>query len=432
MAYKHYTKCYQHDPTYPPLSETELYTTPLEGMILGAVLGVIVGALVGSPGGPPGYLIGVFVGIFGGTALGMMAALDIISRKWLDHRLICLSGRRCAVGAVAIPEKIGELGDMDNDEFFDIALMPYPPGAGFQYTDPDSLHWRSNVAGRIADANLQPHLDANPANDPYLAPLQGDLVRPNDTILDDLSYDRTSTWLHCEAEGDFWVRIQGLIPLIGVLTGAGTAVAAAAAVVGFSLGCEIGGIFGPIGCLILGLILGALFALAAAFAAEEVLRGVVEGEFEADQGDIEDANVGDSPLGPLKEGDRLAVIGIHVFDGLHEGWNEIHPLMAVVRIPEPASYLEWNPAFVDGGAIPPPLDDFTGDAAAPLTAEDIRQGLGSATFLARATALRDRWCQFLSDAFEEPVREAQQEITHAWTIHPLVDGCAEPEPEPPR
>jgi len=433
MAYKHYTKCYDHDPLNPPLSESELYSTPIEGLLFGAVIGGIAGAAAGSIGGPAGFAIGLFVGIFVGTASGMMAALDIISRKWLNHRLICLSGRRCAVGAVAIPEAIGTLGDFDNDEFFDIALMPYPPGQGFAYTDPESTHWQSNMAGKIADPNLQLLLDANPLNDPYLAPLQGDLVRPNATILEDLYYDRSKTWLHCEAEGDFWVRIQSLIPVSGLLSGVAAVVTTGAFLGGFALGCEIGGIFGPLGCLILGLILALLFAAASLFAAEEVIGGVIEGEFETDPGDIEDANVGDSPLGPLQAGDRLAVIGIHVFDGLHKGWNEIHPLMAVVRVPGDApSYVEWDPTFPDDGEVPPPLDDFTGDAAKQLTAVDMRLGLGSATFLARATAIRDRWCQFVSEAFDDAVGETQQGLTNAWTIHPAVDGCAEPEPEPPK
>jgi hypothetical protein len=222
--------------------------------------------------------------------------------------------------------------------------------------------------------------------------------------------------------------VNGILPgaLAGALAVATVAAGAAGAAYGASVGCAIGGIFGPIGCLIgaiLGAILGALLAGGgAALIGKAIIEGVLQSIFDADPGDIEDANVGDLPLGPLSVGDKLAVIGEHVYDGFHEGWHELHPLMAVVRIPEDG-YLEWDPDFPAGGK--------PDGAAKGLTEDDMRRGLDSEAFRARTTELRDKWCQMIRERFDGQVGQAQQGLTERWTIHPFVDGCTPPEAPPP-
>jgi hypothetical protein len=90
--------------------------------------------------------------------------------------------------------------------------------------------------------------------------------------------------------------------------------------------------------------------------------------------------------------------------------------MAVQKIlgdnePDGDRYLTWDPRYA--GTEPP----------ASLTPDDMRQGLESASFAARAKEIRDRWCAGLQAAFGPETREVQRSALHRWTIHPAVDGC---------
>ena len=71
---------------------------------------------------------------------------------------------------------------------------------------------------------------------------------------------------------------------------------------------------------------------------------------------------------------------------------------------------------------------WSAGAAAGLTEDDMRKGLNSDAFRARANDLKDKWCQKIRDRFDEKVGQTQQGLTERWTIHPFVDGC---EPPPP-
>jgi glycosyltransferase involved in cell wall biosynthesis len=73
--------------------------------------------------------------------------------------------------------------------------------------------------------------------------------------------------------------------------------------------------------------------------------------FHSDPGDVEEENVGDHSLGPITNGDQVVVLGRHVYDGFHEGWHEIHPLMAIMKIDsrDTSQYQEWDPDFVGSG-----------------------------------------------------------------------------------
>ena len=106
--------------------------------------------------------------------------------------------------------------------------------------------------------------------------------------------------------------------------------------------------------------------------------------------------------------------GHHVYDGFHEGWHELHPLLAVMKIPD---YLEQNPAVI-------PYDSS-------LTPADILKGLSSLAFFASAKALRQKWCERFQLPKDPGVHILQQQPQNRWTVHPAVDGCQPEDPAPP-
>lgn len=129
-----------------------------------------------------------------------------------------------------------------------------------------------------------------------------------------------------------------------------------------------------------------------------IIKPILQDIFDAGPRDVESANVGDKALGPIQMGDKVAVMGEHVYDGYHDGWNEFHPLMAVVKIDKsggvgPGYYLEWQPSLPQKPPPPPPGEAIT------LTKEDMKQRLNSDDFRKRCKHLQDTWCRMLSDAF---------------------------------
>jgi hypothetical protein len=444
MSYKKYTKCYVHTPGDKPFNKSDLASLAiLHGLLPAAFFGALTGLAVGlGIGGPIGAVVGVIVGFFAGFTVGFANAVTEAANRWRYHRLVCLSGVKCAIGSVKTEPEIGDLGEFDNDKFFDLALMPHRSDSRYEYKKA-SDNYKASKPG-IIDASVQSKLDAFPANDVYTDPPGSpgsELMRPT---IEDLPYDTTRTWLHVEAEGDFWERMVDLAfwlgLLVGLMTAATVVATAAGAVAGAAAGCAIGFIFGPIGCLI-GAIIGAIIGgvIAGGVVAGLgylILKAILTAIFKADPGDIEDANVGDTPLGPLREGDKVAVIGEHVYDGFHEGWHEMHPLMAIQRVgDESPYYLEWDPDYPDEKFVFPDLGWMTTypKPITGLTGLDLKQGLNSQKFLDRSIALRERWCGLLSEAFDPKIGTNQQGLTERWTVHPNVDGCRdeEPPPEPP-
>jgi hypothetical protein len=440
MAFKKYTQCYVHTAGDEPFNEKDLgELAVVHGLVPAAFFGALTGLAAGLlVGGPIGAIVGLFVGIVSGVTVGLATALTEASQQWRFHRLVCLTGTKCAIGTVRKDPEIGDLGQFDNDEFFDLTLMPHHSSDLFTYAKP-SDNYKTGDPG-IVDESVQKQLDDHPKNDVYTDPdgCQGsELMRP---IIPDLPYDTTHSRLHIEAEGDFWVRMAELAFWLGLLAGILAAATVAGGIgggiAGAAIGCAIGAIFGGIGCIIgaiLGAIIGAILGAAAVGAIGYlIIKAILDAIFETDPGDIEDANIGDRRLGPIGEGDKVALIGEHVYDGFHEGWHEIHPLMAIVKLGDPLMgkeapfYLEWNPDFADSDPLPddlPSMPSSPADDVTNLTPDDMRQGLNSDKFLRRALWLRDHWCGFLNEAFNPGIATNQQGLHERWTVHPRIDGC---------
>lgn len=401
MAFKKYTQCYDYLATgTKPFHIDELFA-----IVAGAAGPGAVAALLSWAAGL--WVVGGFM-----MALAFVSAIATVADLWLFQRLVCLTGVKCAVGKVDDDPHHGGLGNFDNDEFFNLIPMPHrkadrigPPGSGADFVTAEQ--------------------DAQPANYVHGDGLMGEELLIPVAQSGNLPYDRTkeeARALHCEAEGAFWVRMKEWAWLMGLAIGAASAAGAAAGIATAAALCALG----PLLCL-LGILLGLLiWALSTAVGAA-VAAGIMAIIFEASKGEVEDANVGDAALGPIRAGDRVIAVGEHVYDGFHEGWNEFHPLMTVVKLnhAQSSQYLEWDPDFPPGGPLPADTSDMPGPIR-NLEEEDMRKGMNSPKFAARAKWMREKYCGMMHEAIDPGTRTEQARGRHRWTIHPDVDGCEDP------
>lgn len=450
MAYKHFTSCYSYPAGGKPYNEKDRIAFVVTQVLIALVIGGTF-ALAGLIAGPFGAIIGGALG----TVVGLTNLISNAADQWLNHRLICLNkgNPECAVGVASYNPTRSELGVFDNDQYFDVVLMPHPTvSIDASLFEDDAIKKSSGTAlvpknrygpdGKVVPDFAQ-HVADHPANDILTDHFQGEtFLSTRADIATDLGYAPPNSHernaLHCEAEGDFWVRMNVLAPALATLLAVAIVVtavgAAAGSAIGSAIGCALGSFFGPIGCAIGGFLGGLLGGAAGAAAAGALtyfgaIQPILQAIFDAGPGDIQDANVGDTGLGPLKMGDRVVVLGERVYDGYHFGWNEFHPLMAVVKIDQlrvgPEYYLEWQPDFAGTPPLPPPGETIL------LTVDDMKAGLDSEHFRSRCVALKETWCRMLQDAFSEPTRQTQQGLEERWTVHPMVDGCRPAEPDPP-
>jgi hypothetical protein len=409
MFGKKYTQCYNFPPGTKPFNEKDLAAT-----VLGAGGPGLLAAIIGFASGSLG---------FGAIAMtvAVVSAIVTVADQWLYHRLICLTGTKCAIGTVEDTPTDGGLGNFDNDQYFDLILVPHRREDIADNTNP-------NIS---SDANYKAKLDANPKNYVLQDGFMGEeLLKVSIPGLGFANKDHEARWLHCEAEGSFWVDMRDYAWVIGVIMGVSTAAAVATAIAIGAAMCALG----PILCL-LGLLLALIAALIIMAIGAAASAGVTAIIYEAGKGDVEDANVGDVSLGPIHKGDKVIVFGEHVYDGFHDGWGEIHPMLAVMKIDnkEMQNFLTWDPNLTDDTQVPKDntlLPDLPLDAR-DLKLSDINMGLNSPKMLARSKFLRERWCKLIREAANPTTHTIQGHEKHRWTVHPDVDGCEdEPKPDP--
>ncbi len=113
--------------------------------------------------------------------------------------------------------------------------------------------------------------------------------------------------------------------------------------------------------------------------------------------------------GTLAIGDVVIVKGSWVYDSLHEGWNEIHPVKAcqIILSGVDVNNIDWNAITVRN-----PTDD------SEIT-------LGTAENVA---LLKSSWCEYLKDAETAEENDNRLDSANDWVIHPSVDGCRKTPP----
>jgi hypothetical protein len=287
-----------------------------------------------------------FIAVILGGAPAITAAIVLFTLVvtyltwWLEGRLICLGGETCLIGVVtgAGPSNPMEKAG-DNDFTMNVLLAPGPT-------------------------------NYNAATAEYWKPPQGHLVAEQQAILDigrgyvqDADHKKYVTSLHCEFEGDGIYRMRlWAIVILALL---------------------VASLFLPPFLSGLAIILAIIAILAG-------LGDVLVPPGAPGAGDPTDI---DPMLGTLHRGDIVVVKGEWIYDSLHHGWNEIHPVRACMVIGKMElsndEELPWPPEF--------------SAAEIELTIK--------------------RACAALSDADGAVEDGSQDDPQNGWVIHPLIDGC---------
>lgn len=278
----------------------------------------------------------------------------VVCQWWLNIRLICLGGGgdRSAIGMLINVEpsqgKTGIFNELDTDYSINLLLYPNLPGV-----DQATAASTPPFGELIKDQSVGDGFEGETGTEP--------------------GTNRESAVLHAEFEG---AGIRDF--LIGALVSFGLALAAliACAAIPPPWGIIVAAILAILAFL--AWLIGYLFG-AGDYADPTETTGTPS-EFHTND---PNTNVG---------ADLLYVYGRWVFDSLHAGWNEIHPIKKCTKVDT------WN------GAWPADIEDK----------------------LKRLDAAFD-------DARSDPTIDRQGSPEHRWTIHPLIDGCGrypEPHDEP--
>jgi hypothetical protein len=342
MAYKQYTQCVQPD----NYSSSPGFNAIFAGLF--ASLLAIVGVMLATGG---------LAGFAGGFAamLGVAIALMSLVHWWLYGRLICLGGEKCAIGmVVSVEPKEKKSGlrsiDMDTDYCFNLLLAPHLIGAGQSTIEADGIMGeliKEQAATKSYGLSFAGYTSKEFDNDP-------------DTAV-----------LHCECEGAgvyiFYQYLKALVALSAV----GTVLSAL---------CLIP-VIGWIACAIAAAIfIPALLAYLAA-----LIAGLIHANSDTAYPSDVNPELGDKLVtnGPDRLGaDLLLVKGEWVYDSLHSGWNEIHPVRYCQKIGSWGGIWEFD-----------------------------------------ASLAQKNWCEAVATASSPLTQANQLKPENQWEIHPIIDGC---------
>ncbi|MGE0813269.1 MAG: hypothetical protein AB7O28_06860 [Vicinamibacterales bacterium] len=299
------------------------------------------------------FLAWIAVVLLGGPALlyaiAFFASAVVYLDWWLHGRLICLGHDQCVVGVITGlgPADPVEKGG-DNDFSMNVLLA----GSPVTYAEPTQKYWTS----------VQGHIVAE----------HPDVLAIGRAYVQDEGHKQYVTSLHSEFEGD---GIAELLKWAKVI-----------------LALLIAALFVPD-------VLRAILILLAVFLTLVNIVDVVTAP-PALQGAGNPLDV--DPRLIIGKGDIVAVKGTWVYDSLHHGWNEMHPVLAcevVGRLPLPKMDVIHDPPVT----WPPPFDTDAG-----------------------ITAFVQRWCAGIKDADDAVDGGSGDDPANGWVVHPLVDGCKPP------
>lgn len=318
---------------------------------------------------------------------------------WLNVRLICLGGDHSAAGAIYHLEPPNPslnafaLGNYDTDYSFNLLLWPFIPrnelpasftGDEWSPTAVAKLaaDWPTlpPLVPSVAFAGVQQQVDLILAQQ-SMASLGLSFVGQNVEAADDpkpalAGGSPQHFLLHCEIEG---AGIADLRTLLWVLFGVFVVAAALYAIP----------IVGPVLSWILTILAFLAFLIGGAAVQHDDASPPTDGGWGGS------FNAFDSAASPDGLVDLAYVYGRWVYDSLHDGWNELHPLHFMIKIGQAKQ------GDLNRGDWPPELGTLQ-------------------------TRLDN---QFAANATPASVA-AQAEPQNQWTLHPLVDGCEGERPYP--
>jgi hypothetical protein len=300
-----------------------------------------------------GFIAWIAVVILGGPliayAIALFTSAVIYLDWWLHGRLICLGLDQCLVGIVTGlgPADPVEKGG-DNDFSMNVLLAPGP----INYAEPKSKYWNTLPQGHLV------------AEHP-------DILAIGRAYVQDDGHKKYMMSIHSEFEGD---GIATLLLWAKVI-----------------LALLIASLFVP------PVIKAILLLLAIFLTLVNILDVLTSPPGLQGAGDPRDVD----PLLSLSKGDIVAVKGSWVYDSLHHGWNEIHPVTACeVRAHIPLPDLE---IALDPPPWPPEFDSEP-----------------------KVTAFLNEWCFAIQQADDAEDGGSRDDPANGWVIHPLVDGCKPP------
>ena len=345
-------------------------------------------------------------GVAAFLASACLAGITLCS-WWLDVRLICLDGDRSSIGAVYHLEPPNPtvvafaFGDYDTDYSFNLLMWPFLP----RHELPNSFvsnQWAASAFGQLKTdwpglpPTLVPKIPFSTVSS------QVNLIVPQQTMAslslgftgqDVESADEPSPQpaggssqhflMHCEIEGP---GMRDLRTLLWVLFGIFVAAAALYAIP----------IVGPILSWILSILAFLAFLIGGAAITHDDASPPPGGGFGGTFHAWDDAK---NPGDPV---DLAYVYGRWVYDSLHSGWNELHPLHFMIKIGQSTQ------GQLAKGDWPPDLGDTQTNY--------------------------DNKFQVINSP---GTANTQAQPQNQWNLHPVLDGCDNgdkpyPDPPPPR
>ena len=359
-------------------------------------------ALLASVGGLAFILAGIG-GAWVTAVAALMASVCLAAITfctwWLNVRLICLGGDHSAIGAIYHLEppqptwNAFDFGAYDTDYSFNLLLWPFVP----QDELPDSFvsnQWAASAAGTLATdwptlpplvpnvpwATVETQVDRILAQQ-SMASLGITFVGQQIEAADEPSPQPAggssqNFLLHCEIEGP---GMRDFRTLLWVLFGVFTAAAIIDAI--------------PVIGWIIGLILAILAFLAFLFGGGAITHDDASPPTDGGWGGA--FHSFDEAGGPDGIVDLAYVYGRWVYDSLHDGWNELHPLHFMIKIGEAKQ------GDLAGGDWPADLGDK-----------------------------QKRYDGMYAGINAPGAAGTQAEPPNQWTVHPVLDGCGSTYPEP--
>ena len=301
-----------------------------------------------------GFIAWIAVVILGGPliayAIALFTSAVIYLEWWLNGRLVCLGLDRCVLGMITSASAANpvEKGG-DNDFSINVLLAPGP----MNYKDPKETYWNSAPQGELV------------AEHPEILSIGRGYVQ-------DEGHKKYVTSLHSEFEGD---GIAVLLKWAKVI-----------------LALLIASLFVPPVIKAILLLLAVFLSLMNVM---DVLTGPPGLPGAGDPRDID-------PYLSLDKGDIVALKGSWVYDSLHHGWNELHPVTAcavVDHVPLPDQSVSLDPPY----PWPPGFDS-----------------------VAKVQTYLDTWCLGIEQADDAVDGGSEDDPANGWVIHPLIDGCKPP------